>query len=208
MSWLAPLGFLGLLGILALIIIYIIKPNYQQKMISSTFVWRLSLKYRKKRLPINRLQNILLFLCQVLILTICALLLAQPVLMREKIGDENEKVIIIDASASMRVTNGVSTRFERAVDEARALVLGTLEEGGLVSVILADDTSEFLIQRAGSSQMDAINAKFDELLEGSTQCTYSSADIKGAVALSENVLNFNNEAQVYLFTATEYVEKN
>lgn len=208
MSWLAPLGFLGLLGIIALIIIYIIKPNYQQKMISSTFVWRLSLKYRKKRLPINRLQNILLFLCQVLILTICALLLAQPVLMHEKIGDENEKVIIIDASASMRLTNGASTRFERAVDEARALVLGTLEDGGLVSVILADDNSEFLFQRAGSSQTDAINAAFDALLADGTQCTYSSADIKGAVALSESVLNFNNEAQVHLFTATEYVEKN
>ena len=208
MSWLAPLGFLGLLGVVALIIIYIIKPNYQQKMISSTYVWRLSLKYRKKRLPINRLQNILLFLCQVLILTICALLLAQPVIMHEKIGDENEKVIIIDASASMRLSNGVNTRFERAVNEARTMALGTLEEGGLVSVIFADDKSDFLFQRATAAQTDDINAKFDELLADGTKCTYSSADVKGAVALAEEVLNYNNEAQVYLYTATEYIEKN
>ena len=51
MTLLAPLGLLGLLGVLALIIIYIIKPNYQQKFISSTYVWKLSLKYRKKRIP-------------------------------------------------------------------------------------------------------------------------------------------------------------
>ena len=53
MKLLAPLGLLGLLGVVALIIIYIIKPNYQQKFVSSTFVWKLSLKYRKRKIPIN-----------------------------------------------------------------------------------------------------------------------------------------------------------
>ena len=38
MSFLTPLGFLGFLGVLALIIIYIIKPNFQNKIISSTQV--------------------------------------------------------------------------------------------------------------------------------------------------------------------------
>ena len=46
MTLLTPLGLLGLIGIIVLIIIYIIKPNYQQKFISSTYVWKLSLKYR------------------------------------------------------------------------------------------------------------------------------------------------------------------
>ena len=62
MSLLVPLGLLGLLGIIALIIIYIIKPNYQNKFISSTFIWKLSLKYKKKRIPLNKLRNILLFI--------------------------------------------------------------------------------------------------------------------------------------------------
>ena len=51
-SWLTPLGFLGLIGLIILLIIYIIKPNYQNKYISSTFVWKLSLKYRKKKMPL------------------------------------------------------------------------------------------------------------------------------------------------------------
>ena len=62
MSWLAPLGFLALLSIAVLIVIYIIKPNFQQRMITSTYVWRLSLKYRKKKIPISKLSNILIFL--------------------------------------------------------------------------------------------------------------------------------------------------
>ena len=53
MKILTPLGLLGLLGILVLILIYIIKPNYQQKYISSTYVWKLSLKYKKKKIPHN-----------------------------------------------------------------------------------------------------------------------------------------------------------
>ena len=65
---LMPLGLLGLLGIAVLIIIYILKPNYQQKIVSSTYVWKLSLKYRKRRIPIQRFRNILTFICQMLIL--------------------------------------------------------------------------------------------------------------------------------------------
>ena len=53
MSWLTPIGFLGLIGLIILIIIYIIKPNYQQKFISSTFIWKLSLRYKKKKIPIT-----------------------------------------------------------------------------------------------------------------------------------------------------------
>ena len=84
MSWLTPLGFLGLLGLVVLIIIYIIKPNFQNKIISSTYVWKRSLKFKKKKIPISNLRNILLFLCQVLIITAASLILAQPFLMDEE----------------------------------------------------------------------------------------------------------------------------
>lgn len=60
MSLLVPLGLLGLLGIAALILIYILKPNYQQKIISSTYVWKLSLRYRKKKIP-SAVSEILFF---------------------------------------------------------------------------------------------------------------------------------------------------
>ena len=208
MTWLAPLGFLGLIGIIALIVIYIIKPNYQKKMVSSTFVWKLSLKYRKKRLPVSRLNNILIFLCQLLILTICGLLLARPVIEQEKAGDENEKILIIDASASMRVSDGGTTRFERAINEARTLAEQTVENGGVVSVILADADPEFIIQRSGLERLDDILAAIDELTEGGDKCSYNSANMDAAVSLTEEVLRYNYQAQVFLFTGTEYLEKN
>lgn len=206
MTWLAPLGFLGLIGIIALIVIYLIRPNYEKKMVSSTFVWKLSLKYRKKRLPISRLNNFLIFLCQLLILTICGLLLAQPVIEREKTGDENERIIILDASASMRVTDGAATRFERAVQEARTLAEETFEQGGVVSVILADKDPAYLVQRNGGDRADDVLAAFDALSAG--DCTYSTADMNAAVGLTEEVLRYNPDAQVFLYTGTTYLEKN
>jgi len=207
MTWLLPLGFLGLAGVIALIVIYIIKPNYQNKYISSTYVWRLSLKYRKKRLPLNKLNNILQFLCQCLILTICGLLLAQPVIVSEKIGDENEKVIIIDASAGMLLSDAGTTRFERAVNHARMLAEDTFEKGGVVSLIYADDKAEFLVQRQSAEGEDEVYALLDDMLLSDEQASYTSADLKGAVALAEEVLRYNSEAQVYLLTATTFVEK-
>ena len=43
-TFLLPIGLVAFVSILALIIIYIIRANYQQKEISSSYVWALSLK--------------------------------------------------------------------------------------------------------------------------------------------------------------------
>ena len=208
MSWLAPLGLLGLISIIMLIIIYIIKPNYQNKMISSTFVWKMSLKYKKRRIPINKLNNILVFICQLLILTICALLLARPVIAEEKRGDESERIIVVDASANMLASTAEGTRFERAVAEARLLAEDTLENGGNVSIILADATPEFIVQRLGTENAEEVYDALDALVADGTRCTYGSSDVEGAIELAEEVLRYNYEAQIYFYTATEYVEDN
>jgi hypothetical protein len=113
MSLLTPIGLLGFIGLVILFIIYIIKPNYQNKIISSTFVWNLSLKYRKKKLPISKLRNLILILCQVLIVSISAFLLTQPFLPDNQEDNGAEKVMIIDVSASMLSETGGESRIER-----------------------------------------------------------------------------------------------
>ena len=49
MTLINKIGLIGLLGVVALIVIYLIRPNYQQKTVSSTYVWKLSLKKKKKK---------------------------------------------------------------------------------------------------------------------------------------------------------------
>ena len=117
-KFLIPLGLLGLLGIVALILIYIIKPNFQQKLLSSTFLWRLSLKFKKKKIPLSRLRNILLIACQVLIITAIAAILAKTIHVLKEKATQPEVVLVIDSSASMRAGTEESTRYERAVEAA------------------------------------------------------------------------------------------
>ena len=203
MTWLLPIGLLGLTGVIALIVIYIIKPNYQQKRVSSTYVWRLSLKYKKRKLPVNKLRNIIQFICQFLVLTIAGLLIAQPVLAALESSDPNEKVIVIDASASMLVSSDSETRFERAIDEAKLIAEAAFSEQSLVTVIVADASPKYLVQQIGRSDSAELYKQLDEL-----ECTYGSADVEGAIALAETVLDKNNAAEVYFCTATKYLNSN
>ena len=210
MSLLAPLGLLGLIGTAVLILIYIIKPNYQQKFVSSTYIWRLSLKYRKKRVPVSRLRNILIFVCQFLALGALGLLLAQPVIREMTSTPKNEKIIILDASAGMRVESDSDgkTRFTRALEQITELTEATLSaEGGTVSVIVADSEAYLLVSRATTASLADVKAKLSGLGHDDASCGYGSADMDGAAKLAEAVLAQNSESEVLLYTATSYLDK-
>ena len=206
MTFLTPLGLLGLLGIVGLIIIYIIKPNYQQKFITSTFIWKLSLKYRKKKIPISKLRNLLLILCQVLILTACALILTQPNKVIKEEIKEPEVIAIIDSSASMRAISNDETRFERAVAKVQALAKDTFDKKGIVSVILANEQPAYLQQRVEVSGQKNLSTRLSDLIPENKDldCSYAASDIDGAIALCEEVLLENPKANIYLYTDTDY----
>lgn len=211
MSWLTPIGFLGLIGLIILIIIYIIKPNYQQKIISSTFVWKLSLKYRRKKIPINHLRNLLIFICQVLIITSCAMILAQPFLPAEEVETYTEKVVIIDASASMRTemetTTGKVTRFERAVKAVQSLADEVFKNEGMITVILADKEPSYLVQRATVDQKIDLNSKLQELIEpNNLKCSYGTVDIDAAIALAETITEEIPDTELLLYTDNSYID--
>ncbi len=215
MTLLAPLGLLGLLSLIVLLIIYIIRPNYQQRVISSTYIWRLSLKYKKKRLPVNKLRNILLIICQVLIFVCCALILAQPgrILLAKETGEES--IIIIDTSASMRQEvdtgrgDGSSTRFQRSIDDAIDLAADTFRNEGKVSVILAKTEPEYVL--GSRLTVDSANLLYQELREisdpGSEKyaCTYGTCDIDKALTSCEDIITINENAKVFLYTDTTYI---
>lgn len=203
MKLLYPLGLLGLISLVVLIIIYIIRPNYQQKFVSSTFVWKLSLKYRKKRIPISKLRNILLIICQVLILAISAMILTKPSEVLKTKESNSEIITIIDSSASMRTQKDGENRFTRAVEEAKDFVEKTVNAGGIASVILADSQSRILTSRATLENAYLLDDAFEPLLEEEV-CSYGESDIEGAVMLCEDILVENPDAKIYLYTDISY----
>lgn len=206
MTWLAPLGFLGLVGLIILILIYIIKPNFQLRYISTTYVWRKSLKFRKKKRPLNKLRNILLFICQVGVLVGATCILAQPFIQEDTSKSEGDVVLIIDASASMHTELETQTRLERAATAALQDADEALKAGKQVSVILASDTASFLVQQVGMDRAYLLYDALDILqTQPETMYTYGTADIEGAMKLAEQVTAYAKNASVLLYTDTNYL---
>lgn len=207
MRLLIPLGLLGLLTIIALIVIYVIKPNYQHKEVTSTYVWKLSMKYRKKRLPTSKLRNILLIVCQVLALIAGALIMSKPAVFDDEKVFNAETVAIIDASASMRARDdrGV-TRFERAVEQAIDLANFTVKNGGYFSLILSDGNDSFVVQEAGLLALEEVEDKLNALIdeEGDLACSYGSTNLDTAITMCEDLIKSNPSASIYLYTDTDY----
>lgn len=202
MNLLIPIGLLGLLGLLILLLIYILKPNYQQKFISSTYIWKLSLKYKKKKIPINKLRNLLILLCQVLICVTAALILTKPAVVADTSVSQSEKIVIVDASANMHASRDETsgTRFDRAIARTREIVDKTLDDNGIVTVIQAGDKASYVLQRAKQEERTEVEAALDNL-----RCALCEGDVAGAMVLAEETLRYNPDSEVVLVTGTKYV---
>lgn len=203
MTLINKIGLIGLLGVVALIVIYLIRPNYQQKTVSSTYVWKLSLKKKKKKVPVSKIRNLLLFLCQMLALTCLAMVLMKPAIVLKTPAEESETILILDTSASMRTESEDSgeTRFERAVAAVKDSFTRTLQGGGVSTVILAGKTPEYLFKRmSGDATLAA--TRFEDL--ANKDIGYEVADIDAALKESENVLYDNPDAVIYVYTDANY----
>jgi len=206
MIWKA-IGLLGLLTVAVLIVIYILKPNYQQRIVSSTHVWKLSLRYKKEKNPISRWRNILIFICQVLILSISTFIFTKPLIAKVVPPPISEKIMIIDASAGMLARQGGdATRFERAVLEVRNEGQQAIARQEVVTVILAGiKAAPILMQESDQNKLDKVMDNLLALEMGRPKaCTFGPADIDGAMALAEGRLTWNPSADVTLYTATTY----
>ncbi len=190
-----PLGLLGLIALIALLLIYILKPKYQDKKVSGTYVWKLSLRYQKRKVPISWLKSSLLLIVQILIIILIAFMMSQPyVVLASKTG---EKIVVLSASASMMAERDGKTRFDRAKSEIYKLTDRTAADGDKVSVIIAGEEADFVVRRSDSASY--IKQKLSE-----TQCGYAGENFTDAMELAEGVLTENPNAEVYLYTDCDY----
>lgn len=192
MSFLQPLGLLGLIGVPIIIIIYIIKSRFVQKPVASTFIWKRSLKYVKRKIPLSVILSLLLIL-QILTVVAASLAIARPTVKPFK---SNEQILILDASASMQSSFEGKTRFE-AAKEAILKEAEGIGSNNRISVILAGTTAETLIDRTE----DKIGIRYK--LEDVT-CTDGDADVEGALELASKIQEQNAGATIKLITDKDY----
>lgn len=185
-----------LVGVPILIIIYLIRSRHEDRPVSSTFIWKLSDKFAKKRLPIQRLRKFLLFLLQLLMIIVISLMASKPML---KEGQTYDYIIVLDSSASMQLEDekGVS-RFERAKEKIYTLA-GDLRSGHTVTVILAGREASYLTRQTTSA------GELKLALNG-VLCSNGTSDVSAAIALAQEMCDRTENAKVVFFTDKDFKE--
>ena len=121
MTFSYPIGLLGLIGIPILIIVYIIKNRYTEQTIASTYLWRLSERFLKRRNPFSKITGIISLVLQLLLVTVLSLAIAHPIFVLP--GTAHEYCFILDESASMNMEHDGTTRFENAKNEIIKIII-------------------------------------------------------------------------------------
>ncbi len=195
MRFLNPAGLWLLLLVPILILVYIIRSRHEERAVSSTYIWKLSQRFMKKKLPFRKIRKILLFACQLLTIVGFSLYVAQPVIVTE--GGGREYVVIIDASASMQTENtDGEARFDRAVELAAGLI-GELPYETPVTLILANEDASYLVQRSKSETELRMSL-------GNVECGVGVSDIEGALGLAQLICDEHPVTDVILFSDREY----
>ncbi len=190
MSFIFPLGLLGLIGIPILIIIYIIKNKYTEQVIASTYIWNMSEKFLKKRLPIHRLVGIISLILQILTVLFVSLAVAHPVFAIPNAAEDY--CFILDGSGSMNIVQSGKTRLDIAKDEIASVINGS-REGSAYSLVLAGNTADKIFEGV-TDKKNALK------LVDEVSPAYISSGLANAESVAQNLFNENNSARFYLFT--------
>ncbi len=194
MTFLYPIGLLGLIGIPILIIVYLIKNRYTEQTIASTYLWRLSERFLKRRNPLSRITGIISLILQLLLVFTLSMAVAHPIVTLP--GAAHEYCFILDGSASMNMEeNGVS-RFDLAKGEILDIV-DESKDGSTYTLILVGGTTEVVLEK--TDKKDRISDRLSAL-----ECFGGTIDYTKAIGEAQGYFDENPSTKVYLVTDTEY----
>ena len=196
MTFLYPLGFLALIAIPVLVFIYIIKNRYTEQTVASTYLWTLSEKFIRRRIPINRITGLLSLILQILAVALISVILAHPVL---SIKDgAMEYCFILDGSGSMNIAQGGSTRFEEGKKKISEMIKDSMN-GSTYTLIFAGDEvfSESFTDK--DSALDALSSDMYNV-------SYSNVSPSAALEKAQTYFNEHPSVKTYLITDRTYAE--
>lgn len=196
MNLLYPLGLIGLIGVPILIIIYIIKNKYTERTVTSTYIWTLSERFLKRKNPINKLQNLISLILQILTVTLIALAIAHPTLITR--GQARDYCFILDGSGSMTaVSDGVS-RFDKAKSQIESIISESVN-GSAYTLIYVGEPSAIIYR-------DITDKEFALKRLSETEISGTEGDIATALTYAQNYFEQVPSSKVYFLTDSDYNE--
>jgi len=136
------LGLYALLALIPFIIIYLIRPRLKEKIIPSLMFLLKETTSAKQTAFLQKLIKNLIFLMQLAMILLLAFSAAQPYIMSSKNVNDENTVLVIDVSGSSQASSGMTTRFNKEIEEAMNNMKGR------VSIILAAETPSIVIEDA------------------------------------------------------------
>lgn len=196
MSFLYPLGFLALLAVPILIFIYIIKNRYTEQTVASTYLWTLSERFLKRRIPINRITGILNLILQILAVILIALILAHPILSIP--NSAKAYCFILDGSGSMNIVQNGETRFEEGKRKIGDIIRDSMS-GSTYTLIYAGKTTDTIFE--SDNNKERVLSILDDL-----SAAYTATGLTDALGSAQRYFNDYPYAVTYLVTDKNYGE--
>ena len=196
MRFLYPLGFLALIGVPVLILIYIIKNRYTEQTVASTYLWTLSERFIKRRVPINRITGIINLILQILAVVAISVILAHPVVYLP--GQAKAYCFVLDGSGSMNVEQNGQTRFDIGKERIEKIIHDAVN-GSTYTLIYAGDGTDVIYTDLTdkSAAVDILNK---------LSVSYASNKLTDARQLAQRYFNDNPWAETYLITDRAYAQ--
>lgn len=221
MTFLYPWAFLVLLAIPVLILIYILRNKYKEETVSSTYLWEISQKFLKKKNPMNKFEHLLALIIQSLTIAALAVCLAHPQFSLK--GQADNVVFVLDTSASMQISYGNETRFEKAKKEIKSrankckdgskFTLVTAGEENKTVCLSVSDKSRFemyldsvSVSDLTSDLSEPMNTAQKYLSDGTANLVYLATDKKIENSQLENVnlIDVSSDVINYSINNVEY----
>ncbi|OLS03273.1 vWA domain-containing protein [Tissierella creatinophila] len=195
MSFYSPLYLILILGLIPLILMYLLKKEHEDIVLSSNYLWDKMLRDMEANKPWQKLRNNLLLILQIILFTLIVLALARPQIFKGSINSDN-LIIVLDKSASMKNKdiNGI-TRFEKAKEEIEDLIKST-KANTKTTLISMDNKPNILI--SNSRDKSVLKKKLNEIVVND-----SSDNIKDTLSIVKALIKDTDNYDLVFFTDKE-----
>src|SRR5215212_2526901 len=191
MPFATPFALLGLLFVPAVVAMYLLRLRRPEIVVPSTLLWLRLAADVEANAPWQKLRRSVLFLLQLLLVAVLALLAARPFVERPA-GLARDLVVIVDTSASMGSIDVAPDRLS-AAKAAAIEALKELPTGGRVSVIEAGRTAR--IVATGTTDLGRVRQSIEAI-----RPSVGRGDVGDALALAQQLAIQSGDAEVLVAT--------
>ncbi len=191
MNFLAPVAFAFAAALPVVVLFYLLKRKRIVKLVPSTVLWQKFLAETQASAPFQRLRKNWLLILQLLLLSVLVFALARPYF-AAKLKPAQLRVVILDASASMKSTDESPSRFEKARAEALKWVDSLAGQDQMV-VLQAGASTE--VKQSATSSKAALRRALN-----SCAASDSPTRLVPALRMAESLVRDQKDAQIHLFS--------